>query len=398
MKKLALIFAISLFGVACSSQAPEQREKKVSELIKKTCQVFVPDKRVAVCDVFPKYDGNEVTLIGNTTMLGVKKALRELLTEEGYVVIDSIETLPQVSLQQKTYGVVNQSVIMMRANHSYSSEAMTQALLGQPVRVLQKKGWYRIQTPDDYIGWTHRTSIVSMTKKELIKWNHADKIVITSTYAFSHRDPNGLSQRVSDLVQGNRLRYINKVGDFYQVAYPDGTQAYVARVDAVLEKDWRKANQKTADAIIKTAFTLMGVPYRWGGTSTKAMDCSGFVKTCYFLHDIILPRDASQMAYVGEKLEINKNDFSNLMPGDLLFFGRPATSKRKERVIHVALYIGNQQFIHSQGHVFVSSFNPKDANFDRYNLNRLLWATRVLNHIGEDGIQTLDKNLYYNLK
>ena len=111
--------------------------------------------------------------------------------------------------------------------------------------------------------------------------------------------------------------------------------------------------------------TFMGIPYMWGGMSAKAIDCSGFVKMVMFLNGIILPRDASQMAYVGETVDIS-NGFDNLKPGDLLFFGRKATEKQKERVIHVAIYIGNKKFIHSQGYVHISSFNPDDKDFDQY--------------------------------
>jgi cell wall-associated NlpC family hydrolase len=395
MKKLAFLLIVSLMATACSSQSTE---KKIRVAITKIARKVVPDKRVEVCDVSAEFKDKCVVLSGVTTNSSLKGAFEKVIQKEGYTLMDSIELLPQKSLKNKIYGVVNQSVIMMRAKRSYSSEAMTQAILGQPVRVLQKNSWYRIQTPDDYIGWTHRSSIVPMTKQELMHWNKRTKVVITSTYAFSYESPEASSQRISDLVQGNRLAYVSEKGNFYKITYPDGTLAYVAKKDAMMESDWEKENEVSASAIIKTAFTLMGIPYRWGGTSTKAMDCSGFVKTCYFLHGIILQRDASQMAYVAEKIEINKQDFSNLRPGDLLFFGRPATKDKKERVVHVGLYIGNERFIHAQGHVFVSSFNASDSKYDAYNLNRLLWATRVLPHIGEKGISTLVDNPYYNLK
>ena len=53
------------------------------------------------------------------------------------------------------YGIVNLSVANLHREADHASEMLTQALLGMPVRVLQHNDWYRIQTPDDYIGWVH---------------------------------------------------------------------------------------------------------------------------------------------------------------------------------------------------------------------------------------------------
>ena len=136
-------------------------------------------------------------------------------------------------------------------------------------------------------------------------------------------------------------------------------------------KAWKHAS------ILHTAHTLMGVPYLWAGTSAKGVDCSGFVRTVFYLHDILLPRDASQQASVGQRLDIAP-DFKNLQPGDLLFFGRKATTLRAEGISHVGIYIGQGRFIHAQGDVHVSSLISTDSLFDAFNLNRLLFATRVL--------------------
>ena len=164
---------------------------------------------------------------------------------------------------------------------------------------------------------------------------------------------------------------------------------------ALPEKEWRKSLKQDAASIIRTAHTLMGVPYLWAGTSSKGVDCSGFVRTVLFMHDIIIPRDASQQAYVGQHIDIAP-DFSNLQPGDLVFFGRKATAERKERVVHVGIYIGGRRFIHSQGDVRISSFDPQDERFDEYNLGRLLFAARVLPSINkEKGLNTTDENPYY---
>lgn len=115
--------------------------------------------------------------------------------------------------------------------------------------------------------------------------------------------------------------------------------------------------------------------------------------TFYARHHYL--RDASQQAYVGEHIDI-ASDFSNLQPGDLIFFGRKATAERKERVVHVGMYIGGKRFIHSQGDVHISSFDPLDELFDEYNLGRLLFATRVLPYINKKtGLNTTATNEYY---
>lgn len=102
---------------------------------------------------------------------------------------------------------------------------------------------------------------------------------------------------------------------------------------------------------------------------------------------------------------VSQNDFQNgtveyttFQPGDLIFFGRKATPERKERVVHVGMYIGNKRFIHSQGDVRVNSFSPDDELFDEYNLGRLLFATRVLPYINKEAsLNTTETNPFYSM-
>ena len=218
---------------------------------------------------------------------------------------------------------------------------------------------------------------------------------MTAHYGFVYSEPNQTSQTVSDVVAGNRLKWEGSKGAFYKVTYPDGRRGYISKSIAMPEKKWRSGLQQDAAGIIRTAHTMMGIPYLWAGTSSKGVDCSGFMRTILFMHDIIIPRDASQQAYVGEHIDIAA-DFSNLQPGDLIFFGRKATPERKERVVHVGMYIGGKRFIHSQGDVHISSFDLADELFDEYNLGRLLFATRVLPYINKEaGLNTTETNEYY---
>lgn len=400
MKNYIPFYVVLLVVSACARGAGKGNDelpesiKVVTDTIRSR---YVPDKRVAVFDVDYTVDGKDVTVKGVTTSAAAKTALLAGLKKDSFLITDSLDLLPDsAALEGKTYGIVNLSVCNMRVEDDFSSEMMTQALMGMPVRVLQRRGWYRIQTPDNYIAWVHRVGVHPVTKAEYDAWNQADKVVVTSHYGFTHQKPDAVSQTVSDVVAGNRLKYEGTKGGYYKVSYPDGRQAYISKSIARPEKEWRAALRQDAASIIRTAYTMMGIPYLWAGTSSKGVDCSGFVRTTLFMHDIIIPRDASQQAYVGEHIDID-SDFGNVQPGDLIFFGRKATADKKERVVHVAIYLGNKKFIHSQGDVHVSSFNPADAEYDEYNLNRLLYAVRVLPYINkETALNTTATNPYYN--
>lgn len=293
------------------------------------------------------------------------------------------------------YGVVRVSVCNLRDDPAFTSDMTTQALLGMPVKILQYAGWYEIQTPDDYTGWVHRMVVTPMSKDEYDSWNRFEKIVVTAHYGFVYEKPDEHSQCVSDVVAGNRLKWEGSKGKFYKVSYPDGREGYISKSVALPESEWRKRLKQDVESIVRTAYTMVGVPYLWAGTSSKGVDCSGFVRTVLFMHDIIIPRDASQQAGIGKRIDI-LSDFSNVRRGDLVFFGRKATDEMKENVSHVGIYLGGRRFIHALGDVHVNSFNPEDFDYDKYNTERLLFAVRFLPYINQGKeISTTLTNPYY---
>lgn len=371
--------------------------QEVAQLNDSLKRIYAPDRRVALFDVDYSIADKHVMLRGVTTSAEAKKALTAELRKAGYEVMDCLQLLPDAkALDGKVYGIVNVSVCNLRAEGDFSSEMMTQGLMGMPVKVLQRDGWYRVQTPDRYIAWVHRVGIHPVTLEELTAWNKAEKVVVTAHYGFIYSKPDVKSQTVSDVVAGNRLKFEGRKGAFFAVSYPDGRKGYLPRTLGETESQWRKNLKQDAASIIATAKTLIGVPYLWAGTSSKGVDCSGFMRTTLYLHDIIIPRDASQQAYKGEHIDIAP-DCSNLIPGDLIFFGRKATAERRERVVHVGMYIGNGRFIHSQGDVRINSLLPEDELFDAYNLGRLLFAARLLPHINkEEGLNTTATNDFYH--
>lgn len=101
------------------------------------------------------------------------------------------------------------------------------------------------------------------------------------------------------------------------------------------------AENGKVQSLLRRAMTLLGTPYRWGGTSPDSgFDCSGLVgyvfKTAL---GIELPRVSREMAHDGAAELIN--DRNALAEGDLVFFGR------KGRVDHVGIYVGEGRFLHA---------------------------------------------------
>ena len=234
-----------------------------------------------------------------------------------------------------------------------------------------------------------------MTESELHEYNKKEKVVVIALYAFSYEKADVKSQTVSDLVIGDMLVLKGEKGRFYRVGYPDGREAYIRQSDAKELKKWLQEMELTPKSIVRVARQFMGIPYVWGGTSFKGLDCSGLTKLVYFLHGVILQRDASQQVLTGRPVDDNGN-FSNLEPGDLLFFGTKATAENpKERVVHVAIYIGNRRFIHASDYVQIGSFDPADPLYDEYNAGRYLCARRIIGEVNTDGIEGVPDNAFY---
>ncbi len=113
------------------------------------------------------------------------------------------------------------------------------------------------------------------------------------------------------------------------------------------------------DAIVSTALTLRGVPYRNGGSDPSGFDCSGFVQWVFAQNGVHMPREVRDQFEAGIKIGLR-----DVKAGDLLFF-----ETISDGASHVGVAIGGDQFVHapsSRGVVRIEKFTAT------------YWATRFV--------------------
>ncbi|WP_340199887.1 C40 family peptidase [Ascidiimonas sp. W6] len=125
-----------------------------------------------------------------------------------------------------------------------------------------------------------------------------------------------------------------------------------------------------ANEIVRTALSYSGTRYKYGGITSKGMDCSGLLFVAFKQHEVPIQRTSSMMASQGVKIKIR-----DVQKGDLLFF---TTGKNKRRINHVGLVVAvknnDVKFIHSTTSrgVLISSINEGYWNYAFKEARRIL--------------------------
>lgn len=120
----------------------------------------------------------------------------------------------------------------------------------------------------------------------------------------------------------------------------------------------------TVSPIIATALSFTGTPYRNGGSDPLGFDCSGFVQYVFARHGVPVPRLVIDQFQAGAVVSSEAVE-----PGDLLFFSTIAPGAS-----HVAIALGNQEFVHapsSEGWVRVERLDTE------YWRRRFIGAKRI---------------------
>ncbi|MDP3432064.1 MAG: C40 family peptidase [Bacteroidota bacterium] len=385
-----LIFLVfSLFLLGFGAIADNNELKIANRVIESVSLKYAPDKRTALFDLVSGQISGQIILKGKTNMADAKRMVLDSLSMLGINVRDSVIVLPEPSLGEKTWAIATLAESSMRSEPDHAAELVSQALMGMPVKVLEKDGgWYRIQTPDQYLGWVDSRGIARKTDAEMALWKQSRRYVFNQTVGYVVATPKKNALHISDLVLNDLFEIVSEKRRYLQIIIPDGRTGFVKKADCISYQEW--TNRKPdVEAILSVAKKLLGVPYLWGGTSCKGVDCSGMTKTAYYSQGIILARDASQQARYGEHPDFN--EIPNLQPGDLLFFGRSA-----QRITHVGIHMGDGRYIHASGMVRINSIDPKAPDFNLSLRKNLVAASRILNSLNTEGIVLVKDHPWYH--
>ncbi len=275
---------------------------------------------------------------------------------------------------QSAPGLVADDGVNIRSFPSTEYDIIGKVSMGDLVEVVgQLDDWYVVKY-DGRDGFINKNfllgDLIQYTKKlEKVAEPEALYATITSDNGVNLRiRPSQESEIISSVASGEVVDILEAEDNWYKVSYY-GTVGYVSSefAEAKLGKKPTSASVR-AQRIIDYAKQFLGTPYVWSGTNLNSgVDCSGFTYAVMKNFGISLSRTSREQIYDGQQVSR-----SELKAGDLIFFNTGGNSP----ISHVAIYIGNSQFIHSASTnrkgVIISSLNE-----DYYN-RTYCGASRVL--------------------
>ena len=228
-----------------------------------------------------------------------------------------IDSFPQTAYARS-------QVTAVRSQPDEKASLESELLQGALCRIVKnKKSWLYVDIPDqkDHSGWIREEDLNLLVARDLL----LDGVVSEKSVVMTCSDG---TRRL--LQGGTPYRLINRGEAGLEIALADGTRGTVPLPASSTGSSLR-------DRIVETARGFLGVPYVWGGTSSRGLDCSGLTWLVYRMNGITIPRDGTPQYNYGEKISAKR-----LQPGDLVFF-----STFKPGPSHVGIYMGASRFIHA---------------------------------------------------
>ncbi|MDD3369107.1 MAG: C40 family peptidase [Lachnospiraceae bacterium] len=256
-----------------------------------------------------------------------------------------------------------------------------EVLTGWAVGILDEEGDFsKILTHYGYEGWMSVKALKEVSKETLEKRDAGnDTYVVYGGYTDVMSIPTVRGVIMQTLCRGSFVTRLEEtsVDGYYKVMTAIGVTGYVPVIalqprqdhdgfllqEKKLSKNYfakhcklpKKITEQDTirNQIVRTAKLYLGTQYRWGGKTPGGIDCSGLTFMSYMLNGFLIYRDAS----IEEGYPVKPITREEMKPADLLYF--PG---------HVAMYIGDDRYIHSTGNeksfgCVINSLNPKHSDY-----------------------------------
>ncbi len=199
-----------------------------------------------------------------------------------------------------------------------------QLLLGAHASVFEDRdGWSFVQATDGYVGYVRSDELGAASAPSHF-------VSTTATHAYAEEDFKSLDRY--HLPFGARVTVLDERRKFFET-----------NVGFIPKKHLRELDRPFADPA-SVAQLFFGVPYLWGGNSTRGIDCSGLVTAALTACNIACPGDSDmQMTQVGA--DATGDD----QRGDLLFWEG-----------HVGMMVDAETMIHANAHHMATVYEPID--------------------------------------
>jgi cell wall-associated NlpC family hydrolase len=210
-------------------------------------------------------------------------------------------------------------------------DLQTQLILGEKVLVLDQRGeWSQIvaveqpshKDPRGYPGWV-RTEFLARGWPEAVYF-----AVVMKARTRLRAEQGGAPGMLIYL--DTRLPVVTSWEQWVQVRLPDGTQGWLPFEDVRLTENL--SEPYPTNDLFALAESLVGVPYKWGGTVSDSLDCAGLPYRLFHAYGIQMSRDADDQALEGEF--VSRYD---VRKGDLIFVSESSQGK----ITHEVIYWGN---------------------------------------------------------
>ena len=236
----------------------------------------------------------------------------------------------------------------LHAEPDERTELVDQVRHGERVTLLRRTadGWVYVQAREDhYFGWVRETHL---TETDEVPARAVVAVNLAALYDTSR-------QQVDSLPAGTWIEPGRRMDDL--VAVPGGRWL---RASDLTPADRLPLRMPASDDVVAAARSFLDVPYLWGGTTARGLDCSGLVQLAYRLCGIVLTRDAAQQAQAGRAVA------GGPRAGDVVFF------IRESEIGHCGIALGADRMIDAPGEAGAVLEEPIEARGTPVSIRRYL--------------------------